>query len=242
MTVICRQKPVCCRMYSSWAACCGSACKSASIRCRSANDQSSYSSGQTVHSRRSMLRDTDRTRWPCTLPSIEFHRGCRSSAFGASRTLKRDSDTPYTAVSSLRTIDSILAAWQRGKRWTPWRIMAKRQTCSAGVRVLDLSRVLAGPFCCQLLADLGADVVKIERPGLGRRHPAMGPAVSRRRRAQRLLSLLQPRQTLSGARFGAARIARRARRSVAGGRRDGREFRARFACQARIGAGAAWRR
>ncbi|MGO7759580.1 CaiB/BaiF CoA transferase family protein [Rhizobium ruizarguesonis] len=44
-----------------------------------------------------------------------------------------------------------------------------------GLRILDLSRILAGPTCTQLLADLGADVIKVERPGVGDDTRSWGP-------------------------------------------------------------------
>ncbi|HEX4965247.1 MAG TPA: CoA transferase [Thermoanaerobaculia bacterium] len=52
---------------------------------------------------------------------------------------------------------------------------SRRKCPLAGVRVIDASRVLAGPYLAMMLGDLGADVVKVERPGGGDQTRAWGP-------------------------------------------------------------------
>ena len=44
-----------------------------------------------------------------------------------------------------------------------------------GIVILDLTRVLAGPYCGALLADMGATVIKVEQPGKGDDSRSMGP-------------------------------------------------------------------
>ena len=53
--------------------------------------------------------------------------------------------------------------------------MTTQQAALSHLKVLDLSRVLAGPWCTQMLADLGADVIKVERPGAGDDTRSWGP-------------------------------------------------------------------
>ena len=85
-----------------------------------------------------------------------------------------------------------------------------------GIRVLDLSRVLAGPFCAMNLADLGAEVIKIEMPGRGDDSRGFAPRI--------------PNSTDSGYYYSVNRGKRQRHARSAQGRGRGDSARTRAAC------------
>ena len=58
---------------------------------------------------------------------------------------------------------------------TLWRRLYMAREALEGIRVLDISTVIAGPWGAGILADFGAEVIKVEMPGRGDAFRAMGP-------------------------------------------------------------------
>ena len=64
---------------------------------------------------------------------------------------------------------------RRGRRSNGRQIFAIAKRALSGLRVLDLTRVLAGPLCAMTLGDMGAEVLKVEQPGKGDDTRSWGP-------------------------------------------------------------------
>ena len=97
-----------------------------------------------------------------------------------------------------------------------------------GIVVADFSRVLAGPYATMLLADLGATVVKVERPGSGDDTRAWGPPFAADGQSTYFQSVNRNKASIA-LDLGAADDRRDRARARRAGRRPGRELQARRA-------------
>ena len=79
----------------------------------------------------------------------------------------------FSSVLKLRNVTAVVGSTRKNSTSTNGS-MSKSGSLN-DLKVLDLTRILAGPFCTMMLADLGANVIKIEKPGTGDETRLWGP-------------------------------------------------------------------